>query len=331
LLDLLGLDGNIKRYVDELFYTVDHGFSATDIAAAEYMDSYINDESYFKLLSDLPELDSVYIGDSITSDETLGYADYELLSAVLSPHGGFISGTRDYSFDNRGNRIRMVVSGAETYTVTYTYDLNNRLLSTTRTGSSPQTTTFTYDRNGNQLTSVTGGQTETRTYNAFNQLTGVTSPGMTATYNYRADGLRHSKTVNGVMTQHVWSRMHIVLERNASGGVLNRIDRGLNGSLLRCTRHGFYLFNARGDVVQLVNANGVVTRNYRYDAFGNEINPVANDTNPFRFAGEYFDRHRGEYYLRARHFSPRLGRDLRRQIRIGLLLIWYVTCVFNFY
>ena len=302
-----------------------------EIDNAEYMDSYINDESYFKLLSDLPELDSGYDGDTITLDETLGYADYELLSAVLSPHGGFISGTRDYSFDNRGNRIRMIVSGAETYTVTYTYDLNNRLLSTARTGSNPQTTAFTYDRNGNQLTSVTGGQTETRTYNAFNQLTGVTSPGMTATYNYRADGLRHSKTVNGVMTQHVWSRMHIVLERNASGGVLNRIDRGLNGSLLRCTRHGFYLFNARGDVVQLVNANGVVTRNYRYDAFGNEINPVANDTNPFRFAGEYFDRHRGEYYLRARHFSPRLGRDLRRQIRIGLLLIWYVTCVFNFY
>ena len=146
-LDLLGLDGSIERYVTstyELFFIVNHGFSATGIAAfaeidnAEYMDSYINDESYFNLLSDLPELDSGYVGESITSDETLGYADYELLSAVLSPHGGLISGTREYSFDNRGNRIRMVVSGAETYTVTYTYDLNNRLLSTDRTGSNPQ-------------------------------------------------------------------------------------------------------------------------------------------------------------------------------------------------
>jgi len=32
------------------------------------------------------------------------------------------------------------------------------------------------------------------------------------------------------------------------------------------------------------------------------------NTNPFRYAGEYFDSHRGEYYLRARHFNPRLGR-----------------------
>jgi len=30
--------------------------------------------------------------------------------------------------------------------------------------------------------------------------------------------------------------------------------------------------------------------------------------NLFRFAGEYFDRHRGEYYLRARHFNPTTGR-----------------------
>ena len=38
--------------------------------------------------------------------------------------------------------------------------------------------------------------TETRTYNAFNQLTGVTRSDMMSLYVYRGDGLRHSKTVN---------------------------------------------------------------------------------------------------------------------------------------
>ena len=142
---------------------------------------------------------------------------------------------------------------------------------------------------------------------AFNQPTGVTSPAMTATYTYRADGLRHAKTVNGVVTQHVWRGMHIVLERNASV-VINNFVRDLNGNLIRCHRNGFYLFNARGDVVQLTNAAGAVIRTYRYDAFGNEINPNPPDDNPFRFAGEYFDSHRGEYYLRARTFNPRTGR-----------------------
>jgi len=32
------------------------------------------------------------------------------------------------------------------------------------------------------------------------------------------------------------------------------------------------------------------------------------NTNPFRFAGEYWDWERGEYYLRARSFNPRTGR-----------------------
>jgi len=57
------------------------------------------------------------------------------------------------------------------------------------------------------------GQTETRTYNAFNQFTGVTSPGMNATYTYRADGLRHAKTVNGLMTQQQIYPTSIVLGR----------------------------------------------------------------------------------------------------------------------
>jgi len=110
------------------------------------------------------------------------------------------------------------------------------------------------------------------------------------------------------MTQHVWDGMHLVLERNASGGVINRYERGMNGHLVRSTQHGFYLFNARGDVVHLTDASGAVIRTYRYDAFGNELNQNPNDTNPFRYAGEYWDFETNTIYLRARNFSPRLGR-----------------------
>jgi len=72
---------------------------------------------------------------------------------------------------------------------------------------------------------------------------------------------------------------------------------------------------------------------YQYDGFGNLINPfdstggviqgsnnqtcqayedwnnnLEQNTNPFRFAGEYYDWSTGTYYLRARHFNPRTGR-----------------------
>ena len=202
-----------------------------------------------------------------------------------------------YTFDNRGNRATMVVTGAgvgtETgnYTVTYTYDMNNRLLTEIRTiGGRSEVTRFTYDNNGNQLTSVNhNNQTETRTYNAFNQLTQVTRPGMTAMYAYRGDGLRHSKTINGVRTTHVWNGSFIVLELNTGNAVINRFYRSSRGGrLIRSSHHGWYLHNIRGDVVQRTNANGAILRNYRYSAFGIERNANDMNTNPFRW-GMYWD------------------------------------------
>ena len=76
----------------------------------------------------------------------------------------------------------------------------------------------------------------------------------------------------------------------------------------------YYSFNAHGDVIQLTTANGSVTRSYDYDAFGNDIGTTqsggsgSTDGNPFRFAGEYFDRETGTYYLRARNYDPVVGR-----------------------
>jgi len=47
---------------------------------------------------------------------------------------------------------------------------------------------------------------------------------------------------------------------------------------------------------------------YRYWRIGNELNQNSNDTNPFRFAGEYWDSNSGTYYLRARNYNPTIGR-----------------------
>jgi len=129
-----------------------------------------------------------------------------------------------------------------------------------------------------------------------------------ATYTYRADGLRVSKTVNGVRTTHVWLRGSIILERNTSGAVINRFIRSRNGQLIMSQHHGWYVLNARGDVVQRVGNNGGILRAYRYSAFGNEFTPDISNTNPWRFAGEYWDWETGTYYLRARNFNPRTGR-----------------------
>jgi RHS repeat-associated protein len=129
-----------------------------------------------------------------------------------------------------------------------------------------------------------------------------------ATYTYRANGLRRSKTVYGLTTTHVWDGANIVLELNANNNVINAFTRDARGNLIRSTQHGFYLFNARGDVMQRANAQGVIIHAYRYTAFGVEQNPTASDTNPFRFASMYWDDHTQTYMTPNRHFNPRIGR-----------------------
>jgi len=72
----------------------------------------------------------------------------------------------------------------------------------------------------------------------------------------------------------------------------------------------FYSFNAHGDVVQLSDASGNVIKNYDYDAFGNEYDLDENDGNPWQYCGEYCDGETGTVYLRARYYSPKIGRFL---------------------
>ena len=56
-----------------------------------------------------------------------------------------------------------------------------------------------------------------------------------------------------------------------------------------------------------IGAAGTITKNYIYDAFGNEQYTMA-DSNPFRYCGEYADRETGLLYLRNRYYDPSTGR-----------------------
>lgn len=69
----------------------------------------------------------------------------------------------------------------------------------------------------------------------------------------------------------------------------------------------YYLFDGHNDTVQLTDTTGKVTKNYEYDAFGNEKGKTYSDTNPFRYCGEYYDTETGFIYLRARYYDPTLG------------------------
>ncbi len=162
------------------------------------------------------------------------------------------------------------------------------------------------------------------TFDGLGRMTGLTKDGKTIAYTYNGDGQRVSKTVDGVTTQYVWDGDYIVMEKTGNSTTVYKRANRLFANEKDGTKT-FYRYNARGDVVQLTNASYAVTKTYRYDAFGNEQNIDANDTNPFRYCGEYFDTETGYIYLRARYYDPTIGRFISEDpIRDGLN--WYVYC-----
>lgn len=176
------------------------------------------------------------------------------------------------------------------------------------------TTTYTYDANGNTLSKSIPAHGEdeasstTYTYNGFNQLIALTVDGTSVAYAYNAQGIRTAKRVNNLRTAYLLDGGNVVAEVQ-NNTVTDNYLRGVN--LIRRTSSSeteYYLFNARGDVVTTTNLNGTVNQEYDYDAFGNEKNPDALDSNPFRYCGEYLDFETGDYYLRARYYDPTIGR-----------------------
>ena len=228
-----------------------------------------------------------------------------------------------YTYDAAGNRATMTENGT---TTTYTYDKNNRLLRESKPGS---IITYTYDANGNLLT----GDGATYTYDARNRQVGYVKGSDFATYTYYPSGLRKTKTTALAISNYIWDGSNMICEYASSAASGKVYIYG--HTLISQGNSWYYLYNAHGDVVKYTNANGAVLQSYDYDAFGEEADPSTTDTNPFRYAGQYFDDETGTYYLRARYYNPGNGR-FTQQDSWGyadpadpLSLNLYVYCINN--
>ena len=291
-----------------------------------------------------------------TEQTTYTYDAANRLKSITEPDGT----STGYSFDANGNIMTKAVThpaeyeytfqqdgteftlgGIATHTVNYTYDKNNRLLQerefiggdgTDYAGLVEILRQYTYDANGNTTKRTTSGQVDAEvveyTYDALNRLTQYKdAQNNVTTYAYNADGERVSKTQNGVTTNYYWDRGYISAETAGSSTVTNYV--GVGGVFARKsgTQTDYLFKNGHGDVTAKVSG-GVVTKTYNYDAYGVEKNPDANDTNPFRYCGEYFDSESESIYLRNRYYSPLSSRFITED-PICSGSNWYAYCSNN--
>ncbi len=248
--------------------------------------------------------------------------------------------TYSYEYDNYGNRSKMTAAGSENYVTEYNYNnaqgnyiaLLQKEVKTVEGEENPldlnsnvKQTVYTYDANGNQITKTADGKTETNTYDGLNQLIGFTDGETTASYKYNAGGLRYEKTVNGETINHVWDGNKQIVA-DVIDNQFYEADCYIRGTNLVAkynfcngtkSEYTYYTQNAHGDVVNLTDADGEVTKKYTYDAFGVEKDIVDSDTNAFRYCGEYYDKETATVYLRARYYNPTTGRFISRDSFAG--------------
>ena len=97
------------------------------------------------------------------------------------------------------------------------------------------------------------------------------------------------------------------------------VEYTYGNDLLSDGRHNF-LTDALGSTRGLVDSTEQLTDSYDYTPYGELSNHEGTSENNFLFTGEQLDQETDEYYLRARYYSPSMGRFLSRDSYDGGIL-----------
>ena len=78
----------------------------------------------------------------------------------------------------------------------------------------------------------------------------------------------------------------------------------------------YYILNLQGDVVQIIDANGVMQAEYVYSPWGEIISAEGDlaEVNPLRYRGYYYDSETGFYYLQSRYYDPENHRFINADV-----------------
>lgn len=240
-------------------------------------------------------------------------------------------------------------------TTNYTYQ-NGNIQSVTQNGTAIKTYGYTDSTWGDLLTSFNG---QTITYDTIGnplqyrdgmsftwakgrQLQSVTKDGLNASYTYDENGLRLSKTVNGVTTKIYRTNGQAVGMNSSDGKDMTFLLDG-DGNVYGVhydhyasnqpkSETYYFAYNAQGDVIGIYEFSGRLMVTYDYDAWGNcTVNVLSADNNghatdspdhiayanPFRYRGYFYDAETGFYYLNSRYYDPETGRFVNADGLIG--------------
>jgi RHS repeat-associated protein len=139
--------------------------------------------------------------------------------------------------------------------------------------------------------------------------------GSTTAYAYNDQGIRIKNTISTTETKY-----HLVGDRvtaETTGTQTQYYTYSATGELVGIRWDGdsyYYIKNAQGDIIQIVDDSGSVVVAYTYDTWGKLVSITGSAAttlgvaNPYRYRGYRYDNETGFYYLNSRYYDPETGR-----------------------
>ena len=134
-------------------------------------------------------------------------------------------------------------------------------------------------------------------------------------YTYNANGIRTSKTVDGIKHKYALEGYKILSETWDENVLFTLYDNEDSICGIIYNNVPFYFQkNLQGDIIGIVDADAKLVAKYTYDCWGQPIITQDNSScaiatvNPFRYRSYYYDSEIQMYYLQSRYFDPQIGR-----------------------
>ena len=150
----------------------------------------------------------------------------------------------------------------------------------------------------------------------------VVENGVTTTYDYTLHGklITHlTKRVVDLEGEETTEELHFFYDAQSRPAFVE-----YEGTMYR------YTHNLQGDIAAIVDANGTLVVEYKYDVWGKPISitrtlkTTLGELNPFRYRGYVYDEETGLYYLRSRYYNPTVRRflnaDAVEYVEYGMML-----------